>query len=556
MRYLALLLVFSGACGGESGAAPDATPDAAAGPRDWDELSVPRSDTPEAGIRRELIAVPCPAAPANPTTGETTPPALDATYMMRYRQDVDPPAPARAIAIAYPGFLGGAGSFDVLARHLVRRSVAAGAPIEVWAIDRRANGLEHLRGLDTALAAGNPEIAHGYYFGVDTIGGERFPGYLTQDQLGYLSEWGLATHVEDLHRVIALVPEAERRGRVFLIGHSLGASFAEAYAAWRFADGTRGVDELAGLILIDGVLGDEPLDEQEYHDGFGGGLYSVPGVDAIRDELRAFEMPIFGVPVYTGIEVLALRVLHDPDAVLDDWYRDDNLRIQLQLGSAPVPAMTNAAALGWAIDDGSNSISITATSCGAPTGGAVESYDNALAGAELVRPSDPDATYAWLPATEQTEGEHTELTALAEAFTGGPSNLAEWYFPMRLTLDLRAVGGAAVPDDGWHAAEGLRAFDGALIDAPILAIPSALQTVADYDAVAARVAPALGDGRPHAGLGRDDARAFRVVDATHMTHLDPVTGADWPANPVPEAVVDFVAEHAAAGSVALPAELP
>lgn len=41
-----------------------------------------------------------------------------------------------------------------------------------------------------------------------------------------------------------------------------------------------------------------------------------------------------------------------------------------------------------------------------------------------------------------------------------------------------------------------------------------------------------------------------------MTHLDPVTGADWPGNPVPEAVVDFVAEHAAAGSVALPAELP
>ena len=53
--------------------------------------------------------------------------------------------------------------------------------------------------------------------------------------------------------------------------------------------------------------------------------------------------------------------------------------VQLSMGTLHVPPMTNAAALGWAIDDDADPITITAPSVGEPTGGAVGTYDSSLA---------------------------------------------------------------------------------------------------------------------------------------------------------------------------------
>src|SRR5439155_443007 len=106
------------------------------------------------GIRREVSSWAAPAPPPNPLTGTATPDALNRVQIVRYRVDTAgaAPKPARAIAILMPGFLAGAGSFDALARALVRRSTPD-APLEAWAIDRRANLLEDRFGLDAALAA-------------------------------------------------------------------------------------------------------------------------------------------------------------------------------------------------------------------------------------------------------------------------------------------------------------------------------------------------------------------------------------------------------------------
>jgi pimeloyl-ACP methyl ester carboxylesterase len=509
------------------------------GPRDWTSMEVPDSTVPVDGVRRDVIRVPGFVPPANPDTGDATPADYNATQLLRYRVDVEPPAEADAILVAYPGFLGGGASWEILARHLVREAGDRGLTVEVWAIDRRSNLLEDLRGLDTAEAAGNPEIAYGYHFGVDTIDGERFPGFLTHADVPYMSEWGLETHVEDLRRVIEMVPEADRKQRVFLMGHSLGASFAEAYAAWRFADGSRGVDQLAGLVLIDGILSDAPITEEEYTGGTSGGFFSNPGLDGIRaGDARYFELPFFGVRILASVEILSLRALLDPDGVVDDEVRDDALRVQLQLGADPPPPMTNAAALGWGFDDDSNGIVITAVSCGEPIG-PTESYRNGLAMSDLLRPADREQTYDWTDATEAS-GEWTPLANLAESFVHGRTNFAEWYFPMRLPLDLAAVGGAAVADDGWQAAAGLRAFDGALIDAPILAFAADLVEVADYDALAARVAP-VGSGRPNAGATRDQDAGLRTVELEGATHVDPLAGAHWGNNVVPDEILDFVA---------------
>lgn len=543
------LVILATACGDGGSTPPDA-----GGPRNTPSMEVPTSTVPEAGIRREVFRVAGFEAPANPDTNDATPAANNLTQVVRYRAAVDPPAPARAIFIAYPGFLGGGASWEMLARHLVREGAARGFQVEVWAIDRRANLLEDLVGLNTAEALGDPEIANGYYFGLDQLDGAAFPGFVSHESVPFMSEWGLETHVEDLHRVIQLVPEADRQARVVLMGHSLGASFAEAYAAWRFADGTRGVEELAGLVLIDGLLGDTPITQDEYENGTGGGFFANPGVNGLRTgNTRYFELPFFGVSILSGVEIMSLRTLLDPDGIIEDEVRDGALRIQLQLGANEPPRMTNAAALGWGMDDQSNGIAITAVGCGEPAGGAIGEYENALAGGRLTHPTDFDATYTWVDATEAS-GQWTPIANLAHSFSDGATNFAEWYFPMRLPLDLAAVGGASVAADGYQASAGLRAFDGALIDAPILAISADLISAADYTALPGRVAATVGAGRPNAGADRSSTAGFEVITLEGATHVDPLTGAAWGNNVVPTTVLDFGAANVPAGTVTIPVQ--
>jgi len=536
-------------CGGETDEQPS-------GPQDWESWVAPASTSPEDGIRREVFLVPGYTPPANPETGETTPTDLNFTQVIRYRQDVDPAVAPAAVLVAYPGFLGGAASWEFLARQLVKRSVAAGRPVEVWAIDRRANLLEDTIGVDTAEMTSNPELAYRYYFGLDTIDGKRFPGFLYQSELGYMSEWGAETHVEDLRRVIALVPQADQKGHVFLLGHSLGASFAEVYAAWRFTNGTRGADQLAGLVLIDGLLGDAPVTEEEYFGGGQGGLFSVPGVDSLRTTgARYFELPFFGVSVLAHLEVMGLRALVDPDGVVSDDLRDSSLRVLLQMGADEIPPLTNEAALGFSLDQGSNSITFTAVSCGVPTGGVLEDYENSLAdGATLYHPTDPTATYSWIDASTNDGKEFTPIANLAHTLVDGRSNLTEWYFPSRILTDIAALGGGNVSEDGYQAMAGMRAFDGQLNDAPILAIATELILASDYDQLIGRVADTLGKGRKHAGASRTTDSGLRVIDASELTHVDPTMAADVPGNPVPGAVIDFVYEHVLDGAVQL--ELP
>ncbi|MCE9579172.1 MAG: hypothetical protein K8W52_38975 [Deltaproteobacteria bacterium] len=551
MKFLAYpALALGVACSSPAPIAPDA------GPKDWTAMDVPASTVPEPGVRREVFTVPGTTPPPNPSTSASTPTELNASQVARYRQDVTPPAPARAILVAYPGFLGGAGSWDQLARQLVKDAATRGEVIEVWAIDRRSNLLEDLRGANTAEAAGNPEIANGWYFGDETLGGQAFPGFVSQDDASYMSEWGLATHVEDLHAVIAKVAATDRKARVFLLGHSLGGFFAETYAAWRFADGSRGADELAGLVLIDGVLSPTPITETEYHEGTSGGLFSQPGVDTIRASgPRYFEIPLFGVGIFARVEILSLRALVSPDAVIDDPGRDDALRIQLSMGANKLPPMTNAAALGWGLDDDSDALVITAPSLGEPAGGPTALYDNTIAGKQLSHPASSTATYTWIDATPTDPDDRTHLADLAHAFSDGRTNFAEWYFPNRLALDLGAVGGAAVPADGWQAAAGLRAFDGALDDAPILCIPAQLQSADDCALVQARVAQTVGPDRPKTGATRAEGMGFTTFVATGYTHLDPLTAMARPDNLVPATILDFAIANSPTGTTAVPPAL-
>ena len=536
---IALALVTACEAPPTTDAGADAGPSDAGPPRDWPLADVEAITTPEPGIRREVRVIDGVAAPPNPDTGDATPAELDRFPIVRFFAEGEPTV--RAVVIAMPGIFGGAGTFDALAGHLVRRSIAAGEPIEVWAVDRRSNLLEDRRGLDAAEATQNADVARGYHFRGETVGGEAFGGFVAQGDVPFMSEWGLATHLGDLRALIEQLPEEERQTRVFVMGHSLGASMTEAFLAWRFEDGVRGSDLVAGAILVDGAAGADSITESEYQDGITGGIAPTPGLNAIRATTRYLALPLLGLDVYPQAEIVAMDALYAPDEIQEDRTRARLLGVLLNLGSR-IPPMTNEAAFGWAFDDASNGLSFAAVGMGSAAGGPVEPYDS-LFGSTLIRPSDAQATYTWVDARDSDPQEQTPLANLAHAWIDGRTNFAEWYFPVRLSLDLAAVGGLALAEDGWQAGQGLRAFDGALVDVPMLAVAAGLVGPERYAAVADRVAP-VGPGRPRAGATRDTDEGFQIVDVTDQTHLDPVVGADVDT-PVPEAILDFVYANAA-----------
>ena len=497
------------------------------------------------GVRRDVMWFPGAVPPPNPVTGAATPAELNTTRVLRFRRE--PAVGARAIVVAMPGFLAGANTYEPLARHLVERG-GDDFPIEVWVIDRRANLLEDLRGMNTSEVRGDASLAEAWYEGGLVIDGEAFPGLIPQADLSFMSEWGAAVHVGDVRAIIERVPADARAGHVFLMGHSLGATFVETYAGWRFEDGRRGAEDLAGLVLIDGRVAEQPLDEQGYREGSGEGLLARPGLESIRNGTPYSALPILGAGVFISAELVALRAIEAPDALLEITPAFARLlAVLMSLGADRIPAMTARAALGFGFDASYNPLTFAQVTLG-EADGPLEAYTNPLVGEELLRPSDPAHTYRWRGADAVDPAEHTDIDAYAVALTGGPTNFFEWYFPSRLALDLSLAGGDQ-PEGGFEAAAGLRSFDGALNDAPILSVAAALFTVDSMASIAERVAPEIGPGRPNAGATRDTLEAIQVIDATHMSHVDVTTGMDVPRNPVPGAIEAFLRRNVADGAV-------
>lgn len=526
----------------------DASPDAPAPDvtkpmvRDLPYAPPPASVVAEPGVRREAFFVQTPAAPRNATTQAATPTEYDRVQVLRYRADTPAVTPARAVLVMVPGFLGGAGSFDPLARSLVRRSVAAGTPVEVWSIDRRSNLLEDLRGMHAAATARDPEIATSYYLRQDvTLGGRGFEGYRgpTDPALSYMAEWGLATLVHDLRAVVARVPDS--RQHVVLVGHSLGASIVEAYAAWDF-DGTPGHRSIAGLAMIDGVASGSSVTEMQWRAGGGSGPIGLGnvGVDRLRMAGPWFTaLPFIGVKALVVSEIVARRATLAPDAVVADPDRDALFRVLLSVPR--VPPLSNTAAMGFAFDESSCPLGFARMSVGAPVGPVARAVNPFDAMEMLAVPGSATETYRWTDAPAVTPGEFTPIANAAAAWTATPSNFSEWYFPTRLGLDVSALGSLSLAMESWQVREGIRAMHGRGVDVPVLGIATAFTARASaYDRVRDRVAAAVGSDLPAAGATRAMATAFRAIAVARMTHIDPLTAADDNAeNPVPEAVLGF-----------------
>lgn len=528
----------------EPDAGVDAQPDMAP-PPDHPNETPPETDERD-GVVRTMVSIAGVEAPPNPETGGATPAELNRAHYARYHA-VGEPAP-HAIVVGMPGILAGSGSLDALARALVKRAAEADRPIEVWAIDRRSNPLEDLRGVNTAEVAADPEIAWRYYFGDQTIDGAPFGDFVEQGAVDYMSEWGLAVHVGDVRQIMQQIPQPLRRGHVFLMGHSLGAMFAEIYAGWRFEDGTTGAEELAGLILVDGAPLNEPVTEEEWREGSALGFFALPGVDTQRARgPRFLEIPLVGATVFVLGEIMGLRILEDPEGVVADPQRDRLLGLLSTRPANALPQMTNEAALGMAFGFDFMPLAFAKVRSGT-VDGPVETYTN-LVQEEGIRPADKERVYGWIDALDADPPGFTPIALFAEGFTGGRSNFAEWYFPLRLSADINAAAGAGLAEESWQVAQGLTATAGPQNDAPIISIAGDLFRVPEMTGVKERVAPTVGEGRPAAGATRDEPEGWTLIDATFMGHLDVTMAADAPGNPVPAAVDAFIERHTAEGTI-------
>ncbi|WP_135257557.1 alpha/beta hydrolase [Thermus caldilimi] len=313
-------------------------------------------------------------------------PKLDQSYALVYEAE----AP-KAVLLLVPGLLGGSTNFALLAEHLRRE-----APwLEVWAWERRANGLEDRRG----FLAQDPLA---YYQS------------LPEPDLSPLRDWGLEVHLKDLDLA---VEAARKRAPVVLAGHSLGASLATLYA-FRHGEKLRGLVLLDGsLRLAQGAIGRE-VDRETLARGLSTPFGRFPGLE---DLLQGRADPVFRLP-FLGPQDLALA---EAEAFLAAK------RPLEPVPFGPYRATREARAL-LRVDDHYSLFPIFSVSVGRAWAREGFSLLGLLQGRPVLTVRGPRGRLVeWWDT-----GEATDPRAFLLAFARPETGFSEWYFPYRLLLEV------------------------------------------------------------------------------------------------------------------------
>jgi pimeloyl-ACP methyl ester carboxylesterase len=492
-----------------------------------------------------------------------------------------PAAPRpRAVLILIPGFLGGAATFDPLARDLVR---AFGGKLEVWAVDRRSNQLEDRRGALHARAATSRAIEEGvrFYFSPvdldgdgqddppfrlpDASGGESDFRRLEQDDVRFFAHWGVDTYVRDWK---LLVDEARARvgdrGLVLFGGHSMGTTWAGVFAAYDFDPGPgvlAGHDLIDGLVLLEGGGPGAPAPDAPDLAGYQArirGLRANGGPEVYLSSLFGFVDPV-DLGAAGELNGVAGLVFPTEPAVLQRTQLFGGFPIALIL-SAP---MTNRALVGFFLDDDFSTNAAFSASMGFSdnAGNLTNPFASFLPGDFYVAVNEPgspartwknfdDSTLPTCPPNEPTldepgvgcaildhgprprpdeaprrwgvEREVTDVKVLLRTLFE-TTNASEWYFVSgRVSLDLGYGRDSSALGD-----ESLLAVTrNADMDAPILAIGGSNG-----------LTPSEAAFSDYLGSVATPSGEQRIVILEGYSHLDVVSATDNGAVP---AIVDWI----------------
>lgn len=274
----------------------------------------------------------------------------DYIHFLRYRPETPDGSikEVNAVLVLMVIYSGGNNQLDYLGRQVV--SMAENDPgvgsLEVWALDRRPNCLEDLSGMNDAEAAENPKIAREYYYDLEGNGTD-FHGFLTSDEVPFLSEFGLELVMKDIQTVVtAKIPnQDDRKNTVFIGGNGGGAILTATYVGWDF-DGNPDTEEDAGFQNCAGLIGldtpvqcpldsdhpwynlwweNEPISETEY-------------VDRLRriqtgEKSRLEDLQLLGISPSSSaaIEIAAMAAAFRPDEEATGL-RDPKLAAQFRAG--------------------------------------------------------------------------------------------------------------------------------------------------------------------------------------------------------------------------------
>lgn len=311
------------------------------------------------------------------------------------------PASAKRVLVLIPGTYAGAGTFGTVAHELVKRVPG----LQVWSIDRRSNVLEDssymLRALRGEITG---QQLFDYYLG--WIGNQAITTHylpLKDEDFAFARQWGLRVAMEDTRRVVM----AARRGgrKVILGGHSLGGSSTLAYATWDF-HGHPGYKDVEGLVLIDGG-------------SFGPSTPLADARKAVADlKTTSPWLDLLGInlPWTTGVfeELGAISVLKEPDSP-SVGQASPLLPAQFK---PPVP-VTNKAQFGFAFDDRTSPAAL----------GLIHIHSGHVDDA-----AGANGLHGWV------DDGITPLEPFARLASHEPGNFVEWYYPRRLTIDVRGAG--------------------------------------------------------------------------------------------------------------------
>ncbi len=482
--------------------------------------------------------------PKNPVDNNKTPAWLNYAVFTRYYFNPEPQQ-IKAILVLMPGFYGGAGDFTKMAKTIVEMGKG---DVEVWTVDRRSVLLDDLTGLKEAWNKRSPSIAYDYYFSGAAIDGKTYKGPRIPSSISYMSEWGLNMTLHDLKTIISLIPRQYRKTNVFLGGHSLGSWIAQDYAAYDF-DGDpstlsdAGYNQIAGIILLDGGgTGLFPsMTSADYLSGtsstkitLSGLAFTIPGIDQIR-KIPDYVTPAgliggIGPAIYKTflfIQTEGLYAMLEPNKLSILLQNDDfKLIASILLGNTQLKA-TNEAMLGFTMDRHFDPIGLMTATLGIANG-PLKSVQSALvAGKTLSQPTNTGTmVYTW-----NSENHITNIKDLAAALSNTYTTITEWYFPMRLAIDVMALSDDynVTGTSDWRWQQGLYVIHTPQMDAPVLAFGGGSgleQTTTVFNTYRDMLPPARDCGnQPRTECG---FKVYLMPDYTHMDILlsDPTLTSD------------------------------
>jgi pimeloyl-ACP methyl ester carboxylesterase len=340
---------------------------------------------------------------------------------------------ARNVLVLVPGTSAGAGYFAPLARTLVHRLNGW----QVWAVERRENLLEDqsmLNKMKRGLVT--PTRFFNYYLGwLTNPNVTNHFRLVPNSEVGFARRWGMRVEINDLRRVVKAA--TRKGGHVVLGGHSLGGSITTAYATWDF-EGGAGVEDLSGLVYIDGGSSPDPVTPGEAR-------------QALRDLQESSPWLAFGgigapyLGLFSALGSTLTKVAPNSPAELEGF-------ALLPPEIVPPVPVTNEAGFGYAVDAGTSPDSLRAAQVNA---------------GHLARSGDPRR---WV-----RDGAITPIQRYAAMLAGSRLTSVDgtaWYHPLRLTIDSRAV--AAGNRNPAQDVLNVRAIHGDAIDVPIYAFGAAL----------------------------------------------------------------------------------